>query len=385
MADFADGQISTDSRSPTSKFCCFSETFKKSIAGIIFMLLIAFAWVTTTECAYSALTTDKNTFSPFFINYFCTTWLLLFYPLYLLGTAIFTRGQFSPRETFQDNVLIFGINDLKTRLMRALLLLTIFCLLWNLTNYIYLRTIMPLVSVNVVALFACNPSFVYLLSWIVLHKKFLAVRVISVIFSMTAVILMAYVNGYGDDSLMWWVILAVFSPAGSAVYRVVFKRMVGDADYGQVSLFLSCLAIFNLLTMWPIFLVLYLTGAEPIAWDTISWKFVTGAAGSALVFQILSNFGMTVTYHLFIESGMIIGIPLCAAYDILVHKYIIKEMNIAAYILIVLGFLLLLLPENWDRAMLKLIHWKKVDSESGVQQRAISPMPRSRLKSMTTT
>ena len=54
-----------------------------------------------------------------------------------------------------------------------------FCALWVLTNFLFIRALAALGSTEVIALFATNVSFVYLLSWVVLHEQFVGIRVIS--------------------------------------------------------------------------------------------------------------------------------------------------------------------------------------------------------------
>ena len=52
-----------------------------------------------------------------------------------------------------------------------------FTFLWDLAAYVYVRALSFKGAMDVTALFATNANFVYILSWIVLQKKFIAVRV----------------------------------------------------------------------------------------------------------------------------------------------------------------------------------------------------------------
>ncbi len=51
------------------------------------------------------------------------------------------------------------------------------CLLWVGTNWMYMYALSVLDATDVMALFATNLSFVYLLSWVVLHIQFVGLRV----------------------------------------------------------------------------------------------------------------------------------------------------------------------------------------------------------------
>ena len=55
----------------------------------------------------------------------------------------------------------------------------LFCFLWVGTNWMYMHALSILDATDVMALFATNVSFVYLLSWVILHDQFVGLRVIS--------------------------------------------------------------------------------------------------------------------------------------------------------------------------------------------------------------
>ena len=61
----------------------------------------------------------------------------------------------------------------------------LFCFLWVGTNWMYMHALSILDATDVMALFATNVSFVYLLSWVILHDQFVGLRVISVWISST--------------------------------------------------------------------------------------------------------------------------------------------------------------------------------------------------------
>ena len=63
---------------------------------------------------------------------------------------------------------------------------------------------------------------------------------------------------YCDQLCCWF--LAAASAAGSAIYKVMFKRIFGDVSFCQVSLFFTMIGLCSLILLWPIFLALYLSG-----------------------------------------------------------------------------------------------------------------------------
>lgn len=53
----------------------------------------------------------------------------------------------------------------------------LFSLLWMLTNFLYIRGLVNLGCTEMISIFATHVSFVYLLSWVVLHEQFVGIRV----------------------------------------------------------------------------------------------------------------------------------------------------------------------------------------------------------------
>jgi len=52
-----------------------------------------------------------------------------------------------------------------------------FSLLWTLMSYAFVRSLHLICAVDAVALFATQSNFFYLLSWIILQRNFVALRV----------------------------------------------------------------------------------------------------------------------------------------------------------------------------------------------------------------
>ncbi len=53
----------------------------------------------------------------------------------------------------------------------------LFSMLWTLTQFLLVYSLRVLGCTEVMALFATNVSFIYLLSWVVLHEHFVGIRV----------------------------------------------------------------------------------------------------------------------------------------------------------------------------------------------------------------
>ena len=112
-----------------------------------------------------------------------------------------------------------------------------FCLMSVLTNYLYIKALEVLDCTVVTALFATNASFVYLLSWVVLRQQFVGLRIVALILSTTGISLLAYMET--QHTVLVSVVLAAASAAGTAVYKVMFKKIMGEVNFLEVSIFFS--------------------------------------------------------------------------------------------------------------------------------------------------
>lgn len=93
----------------------------------------------------------------------------------------------------------------------------------------------------------------------------------AVIICDTGVALLAYMDGITGSPTLGGVVLASSAAAGSAVYKVLFKKVIGDATYGQVALFFSLIGMLNAAFLWPLSLVLFFTGIESFQYDKLPW------------------------------------------------------------------------------------------------------------------
>ena len=90
----------------------------------------------------------------------------------------------------------------------------------------------------VASLFTTNASFAYLLSWVILQEQFVGIRILAVILSTTGISLLAYMDGVAGSKTLGPVLLATAAAAGSSVYKVMFKKVMGEVSFGQVSVFI---------------------------------------------------------------------------------------------------------------------------------------------------
>lgn len=104
----------------------------------------------------------------------------------------------------------------------------------------------------------------------------------AVILCDTGVALLAYMDGITGSPTLGGVVLAASAAAASAVYKVLFKKIIGDATYGQVALFFSLIGMLNAALLWPLCLTLFLTGVETLHWERLPWPALLAASSLSL-------------------------------------------------------------------------------------------------------
>lgn len=120
--------------------------------------------------------------------------------------------------------------------------------------------------------------------------------------------------------------------------QVMFRKVMGDPPVAQIAFTFTILGFINAALCWPISLCLYLTGAEVMPWESLSWTILFTASVLMLgkccgrtyeyevrqrwihtilrvflaVFHILMQFSVAVTYTMFVTLGLITSVPVSA-------------------------------------------------------------------------
>lgn len=112
--------------------------------------------------------------APFFASWFCTNFVILFFPVYLMFRGVAKKCG-ANTETIGD--ILQGFRDRGFTIGRYINRCITFCILWVVATYLYMKSLNVLFSTDVIVLFATNVASVYLLSWVILHEQFVGVRV----------------------------------------------------------------------------------------------------------------------------------------------------------------------------------------------------------------
>ncbi|KZC06781.1 Solute carrier family 35 member F3 [Dufourea novaeangliae] len=354
---------------------CCAESAKKIYFGVCVTIFVTASWVGATHCikylyfhkldspnylssSNSSVTELHDQHSvpynaPFFTTWFCTNWEILYFPIYFLCQAARIKCN-TPSEIIAENLR--GFRDKGFTIGRFLIRCSLFCGLWVVTNYMYIYSLRILLATDVMALFATNVSCAYLLSWVILHEQFVGVRIVAVILCNTGIALLAYMDGITGSPTLGGVVLATSAAAGSAVYKVLFKKVIGETTFGQMSLFFSLIGLCNVALLWPICLALYFSGAESAHWERLPWTALLLASILHLVANMLGNFSIALTYDLFITLGLITAVPVSAALDVVLYGAHFVGMKLAGIIIMRVAFCFIKVRKNYVISLMTIIN-----------------------------
>lgn len=78
-------------------------------------------------------------------------------------------------------------------------------------------------------------------------------QIVAVILVDTGIALLAYMDGINGSKTLTSVVLAALSGAGYAVFRVMFRKMMGDPPpVGRIAFTFTIIGIINAALLWPI-------------------------------------------------------------------------------------------------------------------------------------
>ncbi|XP_062859809.1 putative thiamine transporter SLC35F3a isoform X2 [Trichomycterus rosablanca] len=335
-----------------SILCCLCWTFihlRQAVWGVTVVLCACSSWSGSTQLAKQTL---RQINIPFTLTWFSTSWNCIFFPLYYLGHLCCNKDRKSFRQHFRECSQFLGEEGLSMKTLLSLVAPS--GVLWTLTGYLYLQGLRRIPPTDASALFCCSRAFVFLISWIVLRDRFMGIRVVAAILAIAGIVMITYADGFRGHSVIG-ISLVVGSASTAAMYKVLFKLALSSAKLGEAALYLSVLGGANMLFLSIVPLILLLTGAEDFGSPKeIPWHSLCGMAALMLVINFLISFGVLITLPTLISLSIVLSVPVNAVIDRYMCAIQFNSVRIIAVSTICLGFLLLLLPDDWDQYFLQL-------------------------------
>ncbi|KER24125.1 hypothetical protein T265_14492, partial [Opisthorchis viverrini] len=162
---------------------------------------------------------------PSFLTQFATSWTLVLYPIYLICNVILRFEKASSNELLMQNYesivfssrnhMVILASDQPT-IVKVLTRCILLSILWQLFLNCFLRSMEVVSPIDCAAIMAVLPCFHYLFSWIIVHRRFCALRVIAFILASSGVIF----NIYSDQYSMWYKCLSSVAVVAFALFNV---------------------------------------------------------------------------------------------------------------------------------------------------------------------
>ncbi|CAH8594006.1 unnamed protein product [Schistosoma mattheei] len=324
---------------------------------------------------------DNSTFQelvnpPSLASYTISFWLILIYPIYLIINLLFRLEAFTITEMIMNHAIIVASDQPK--IMKIIARCSLLSSLWQIFIHCYIRSLRIITPIDCAAITAVLPCFLYLLCWIIVHRRFCALRVIAFIMASSGVIL----NIYSDQLVMWYKCLTSVSIIIFSLFIVILKRIINKPTVGQMACFYFALGLFNILITWPIFVFTsILTSTEIITWIYLPWDYFIGVGISYLGITVFMDMSCRKTKRIIRAIQPLCALPICIIYELFWMKRILimSSVQISSLILITIACLLNAFPTSWQKHIAKILKKNRSPkSQPTTNKRSISLIQRNK-------
>uniref|UniRef100_A0A3B3ZIT9 Solute carrier family 35 member F5 n=1 Tax=Periophthalmus magnuspinnatus TaxID=409849 RepID=A0A3B3ZIT9_9GOBI len=238
-----------------------------------------------------------------------------------------------------------------------------FCFVWFLANLSYQEALSDTQVAIVNILSSTSGLFTLILAAIFPSNssdRFTLSKLLAVALSMGGVALVSLSSMDNHDEK--GAIGSLWSLAGAmlyAVYIVMIKRRVDREDKLDIPMFFGFVGLFNLLLLWPGFLLLHYTGFEAFELPSqLVWTYIliNGLIGTVLS-EFLWLWGCFLTSSLIGTLALSLTIPLSIMADICMQKVRFSWLFFAGAVPVFLSFFIATLLchyNNWDPVLVGL-------------------------------
>ncbi|XP_077868653.1 solute carrier family 35 member F3-like [Saccoglossus kowalevskii] len=306
------------------------------IIDILVVIGIGSSWVCTTQLASCIYSPSYN--GTFVYIWFSTSWLIACYPIYSLFNM----------SCEKKDARINWTNGLSVRVFFTKICLL--CLLWLLTNYVFMQALTVTTVTDVSAIFTTSAAFLYLFTVILFQESFFVLRVTSFFLLFLGFTCLLIINGKFYPGFVGS-ILSLISALSASIYKVVMHYLSGASSSCDASYLLTLLGLCNLFCAWPIVCLLYYFNVEEYSWDEVPWFMMFLSSLAGLVFNCLIVLGDSVSSPVVVSLGTVIGIPINAVVDMLLHEVSLSWTKIMSLSTIIIGYIMMLLPVSQNREL----------------------------------
>ena len=131
----------------------------------------------------------------------------------------------------------------------------------------------------------------------------------------------------------------------AASYKTLYSRTFGVLSFGQCCYSLTFIGLLNLVLLSPVCWFVLSNGYEDISnIDSTGWLWLCAMALTTLMFNLSLNFGVSVTYPLFVSIGLVMPVPANLLVDMYLRGTVFTLFEVIGTILAVCALVILLIP-----------------------------------------
>ena len=304
MNDEADSLLQRPSNETTSQLPSIPNACRRNGFGILVVVLLTSLNLANTILGYSLQ--KKEHMDPLFLIYFNVCWDVIG----LVIAATLQQDADSPSPPATTN------SPSRLRIVSLFMML-----LFQVGNWLYFKGIAATgVSISTV-IYQSSTVFVFLFSLLFLKEEVTPYSVVSVLFCLGGVVVVALDNWKSETISETLGILALLASAMLwALYEVFLGVAFPKSTQHTVSMFVGWRGLWNLLLGWP--LVVVTAWMNPAAWLDLQHLsgngvlHLCGMAGISVLTTILLTFGISWTSPVYMRLGATLISPASIGWDL---------------------------------------------------------------------
>ncbi|EPE02984.1 vacuolar membrane protein [Ophiostoma piceae UAMH 11346] len=200
-----------------------------------------------------------------------------------------------------------------------------FCMLWFIANYLAVACLEHTSVASATIFTSLSSMFTLLFCALYGVEAFSLRKLAGVVSSVTGIVLVSSIDlsGKNDENrgnfphksageIALGDAMALLSAVVYGAYVTVMKQRVGHEDRVSMPLFFGLVGLFNVVLLWPGFILLHMTGLETFHLPPTAhvWTIILVNAASSLASDFTWAYAMLLTTPLVVTVGMSLTIPL---------------------------------------------------------------------------
>lgn len=230
-----------------------------------------------------------------------------------------------------------------------------FCFLWFAANYLVAACLEYTSVASSTILTSTSSIWTLIFGALVRVEHFSYKKLIGVLASLSGIVLISSVDlsrkdnddhrGNFPHKSQGEIALGDAMAFGSAVmygiYAVVMKKRIGNEDRVSMPLFFGLVGLFNVIFLWPGFIILHFTKVETFALPPTSkvWMVILMNSASSFIADYCWAYAMLLTTPLLVTVGLSMTIPLSLIGQMVISKQYSSVLYWVGAVIVLLSFL----------------------------------------------